>query len=65
MKDYKETNILLKNYFDALRALKNAEITSNKKDFTCQIGEWLVSEIYEGTRAFSGIQKDWDIDLNG
>lgn len=37
---------------------------TNKKDFTSQIGEWLVQEIYSGKRAESGIQKYWDIESN-
>lgn len=37
----------------------------NKKDFTSQIGEWLVETIYNGKRATSGIQKGWDVEVNG
>lgn len=61
MKNYNKTEILLTNYFKALNALKQAGITLNKKDFTSQLGEWLISEIYDGTRAKSNIQKYWDV----
>jgi hypothetical protein len=61
MKDYKDIRILLTNYFKAANTLKHAGLTRNKKDFTSQIGEWLVCEIYNGTIATSGIQKGWDL----
>lgn len=61
MKDYKSIGALLTNYFKAANALKEAGLTRNKKDFTSQTGEWLVSEIYGGTMATSGIQKGWDL----
>ncbi|RYX98708.1 hypothetical protein EON78_04910 [bacterium] len=63
MIDYLTAGKLLKNYFGALKDLKDAGITSNKKDFTSQIGEWFVSELYGGVKATNSIQKDWDIML--
>lgn len=65
MKSTDEINIILRNYFNALKALEDAQTTTNKKDFTCQIGEWLVAQIYGGILATSAIQEHWDIDLNG
>lgn len=49
-------------YFQSLKRLKELGVVTNKKDFTSQIGEWLVEEIYCGKRADSGIQKYWDIE---
>lgn len=55
----------LDNFFNALKELREHDILINKKDFTCQIGEWLVEMIYEGKRATSGIQKGWDVNVKG
>ena len=55
----------LDSFFQAMKALRDEEILINKKDFTCQIGEWLVEMLYDGKRATSGIQKGWDIDVKG
>ncbi len=56
--------VAFENYFNALNTLKNLGVTQNKKDFTSQIGEWLVETLYDGKRAESGIQKYWDIDTS-
>jgi hypothetical protein len=48
-----------------MKALRDEGILINKKDFTCQIGEWLVEMLYDGKRATSGIQKGWDVDVKG
>ncbi|OYU82544.1 MAG: hypothetical protein CFE24_15065 [Flavobacterium sp. BFFFF2] len=61
MKDYTNIKATLKKHHESLDELKNHKVIQNKKDFTSQIGEWFVSELYGGTRAQSGIQKDWDI----
>jgi len=55
----------LDSFFKAMKTLRDEEILINKKDFTCQIGEWLVEMLYDGKRATSGIQKGWDIDVKG
>ncbi len=55
----------LDNFFKAIKILRNEGILINKKDFTCQIGEWLVEMLCDGKRATSGIQKGWDVDVNG
>lgn len=49
------------NYIKAMKILREEQILLNKKDFTGQIGEWLVEQIYEGKRSNNGIQKGWDI----
>lgn len=48
-----------------MKKLRDEKILINKKDFTCQIGEWLVEILYNGKRATSGIQKGWDVDISG
>lgn len=55
----------LKMYFESMKELQHLGVLTNKKDFTGQIGEWLVASIYDGERAESGIQKDWDISAEG
>ncbi len=55
----------LKAFLEAMKTLRNERILINKKDFTCQIGEWLVEMLYEGKRATNGIQKGWDVDIKG
>ena len=51
----------LRQYFSALETLKNIGVILNQKDFTSQLGEWLVENLYGGKRAKSGIQKDYDV----
>lgn len=63
MKDYNEINIALKNFLSSLSELKRLGVTTNKKDFTSQIGEWLVSELFDGKIADSAIQQYWDIKI--
>lgn len=58
---YNEIGIHLTIYFKTLAELKRLGVATNKKDFTCQLGEWLVSELVGGQRAASGIQKGWDV----
>lgn len=59
------TQNALQSFFACLNTLRDEGILINKKDFTCQIGEWLVASIYGGERAVNAIQKGWDIDING
>jgi len=54
-----------KKMMGALAELRALGVITNKKDFTCQLSEWLVAILYDGTRAASGIQKHWDIEANG
>jgi hypothetical protein len=37
------------------------KILNSQKDFTSQIGEWLIAEMYGATLAKSGKNKDWDM----
>ena len=59
-----ELKTAIHDYFKSFNRLKEIGVVTNKKDFTSQIGEWLVQEVYGGKRAKSGIQKYWDIDTN-
>jgi hypothetical protein len=61
MKNYKKADRAIKNYLNALSELRELKIAPNSKDFTSQIGEWLVEQVYDGVRATSGIQKCWDV----
>jgi hypothetical protein len=54
----------LKNYFTASLRLRELGITINSKDFTSQLGEWIIEYYFNGKRASSGNQKDWDIKIN-
>ena len=55
----------LESFLNAMKTLRDEGILINKKDFTCQIGEWLVAMLYDGKRATSGIQKAWDVYVMG
>ena len=61
MKDYTHIKATFKKHHESLNELKYHNVIQNKKDFTSQIGEWLVAELFGGEREESGIQKDWDI----
>lgn len=61
MRDYSEIHNALIDYLRALRKLKELKIAPYSKDFTSQLGEWLIEKIYDGNRADNGIQKCWDV----
>lgn len=63
MDNHTEIDLSIKNYLTSLGELQRYGILQNKKDFTSQIGEWLVYKLYGGQRAESAIQKNWDIKL--
>lgn len=56
-----QITVALSDYLNSWQRLVDLGVLTNKKDFTSQIGEWLISAIYNGERAQSGIQKDWDV----
>lgn len=62
---YKDINLALTDYLAAMDKLQKLGVTPNKKDFTSQIGEWFVNELYGGQRATSSTQKHWDIQVDG
>lgn len=55
----------INDYINALQKLNSLGVLKNKKDFTGQIGEWLVETLYDGKRSDNGIQKGWDVEING
>lgn len=61
MDKYEQVRSALTSYISSFNQLMNLSVLANKKDFTCQIGEWFVAEQYGGTRAESGKQKNWDL----
>lgn len=61
MNSVSDIEIALKTMMKAMSDLRMFNVLTNQKDFTCQLGEWLVSMLYGGQRAINGIQKDWDI----
>lgn len=56
-----EKIIAIENFLAALNRLNELGILNNRKDFTSQLGEWLIAEMYGATLADSGKQKDWDM----
>jgi hypothetical protein len=56
-----EERLAIENFFTALNKLKELKIINNKKDFTCQLGEYIISKMYDATIAISAKQKDWDM----
>lgn len=59
-----KTTIAILDYLNALEKLKDLNIINNKRDFTSQLGEWLIAELYNGKIASNGKQKDWDLQIN-
>ncbi len=44
-----------------LQKLNELKIFNSRRDFTSQLGEWLIAEMYNAELAESGKQKDWDM----
>jgi hypothetical protein len=61
MENLTEIKNAIHDYLSALQKMRQLNIAPNSKDFTSQLGEWLVEQIYEGKRAESGIQRYWDV----
>jgi hypothetical protein len=55
----------IKEYINAIQNLNRLGVLKNKKDFTGQLGEWLVETLFDGKRSDNGIQKGWDVEVNG
>jgi len=64
MNEFEKVEIALQSFHKSMADLKALNVLINKKDFTCQIGEWFVANLYDGERSENGIQKDWDIKIN-
>ena len=65
MDSFNDVEVALKAMLKAMADLRNLNVLTNQKDFTCQLGEWLVAMIYDGQRANNGIQKHWDVKIGG
>jgi hypothetical protein len=63
-KDYVHIQVALADFLKAWIKLKALGIVNNKKDFTSQLGEFIVANFYEGRVALNSIQKYWDVELN-
>lgn len=63
MDSFSSVEVALKAMLRAMADLRNLNVLTNQKDFTCQLGEWLVAMIYDGQRATNGIQKHWDVKI--
>lgn len=63
MENVKKKEAILQ-YLDALKNLKNLKIIKNQKDFTSQLGEWLIAELLNGEIAINGKQEHWDIKVD-
>jgi hypothetical protein len=56
-----ERKYALENYFKSLKKLEELGICQNRRDFTSQLGEWLICELYNGKLAQNGKNPDWDM----
>lgn len=61
-KDYSAIRKALFDFLAAWAKLKELGVLNSKKDFTSQIGEFIVAEIYNGLPG-GNIQKGWDVCL--
>ena len=57
----KEKKQALENFLLCLRKLNELKIFNSRRDFTSQLGEWLIAEMYNAQLAENGKQKDWDM----
>jgi hypothetical protein len=57
----KEKKQALENFLLYLRKLNELKIFNSRRDFTSQLGEWLIAEMYNAQLAENGKQKDWDM----
>ncbi len=57
----KEKKQAIANFLSCLQQLVNLKILTSRRDFTSQLGEWLIAQMYDAQLAESGKQKDWDM----
>jgi hypothetical protein len=57
----KEKKQALENFLFCIRKLNELKIFNSRRDFTSQLGEWLIAEMYNARLAKNGKQKDWDM----
>jgi hypothetical protein len=63
-KNFSEEGKYLKMYLQSMQKLIELNVLNTRRDFTSQIGEWLICNLFGGTQSNNGIQKDWDILIN-
>lgn len=61
--NYSQIKNALADFLKAWLTLKALGVLNNKKDFTSQLGEFIVADIYKGRLAINSIQKHWDVEL--
>jgi hypothetical protein len=59
----KEKKQAIETFLLCLRKLNELKIFNSRRDFTSQLGEWLIAEMYDAELAESGKQKDWDMKI--
>jgi hypothetical protein len=63
-KNFSEEEKYLKMYLESMQKLIELNVLNTRRDFTSQIGEWLICNLFGGMQSNNGIQKDWDILIN-
>jgi hypothetical protein len=63
MKYNEEIITALEAIRNSKKILRNYKIIQHEKTIHCELAEWIVAEYLGGTRAISGNQKGWDIEL--
>ncbi len=61
MKNYEQVRKALFDYQNSWKMLNSIGVVKNKKDFTSQVGEWFVCQLYSGIPATNANQEDWDL----
>jgi hypothetical protein len=57
----KNSKKALDAFFQSLNYLRSNNILKNNRDFTSQLGEWLVEQLFNGVRSQIGNQPGWDV----
>lgn len=60
---YLDIQEALADFLKACARLKEIGVTTNKKDFTSQLGEFVAAQYYDGKIADSSTQRFWDFKL--
>ncbi len=62
-REYSKIRNLIFDYLKAWSELKELNVINNKTNFTSQLGEFIVADLYRGKLAPNSTQKDWDVIL--
>lgn len=60
-KNYSIISDAIKKYLEAKKKLQECINAKTERQISSEIGEWFVMEVYDGQKAESKIQRDWDI----